>query len=203
MAIIDHEHLMAQKGATDETMPLRAIKPVADTPGSVANFGKKTDEERGLNRDRLFREDIARSEVLEYRPPSERPETVIESHRKFRWAGPFPVRPVQTLGGRLSIPNPRMQDIPRDPKPEGVEQSGEDTATHALPAVEKLTGKPAVDKLAHRSAAHVQRVFNEASWPIAVWYGEATRRYWVMDETGLHEFESITTMYQGMGWEAL
>ncbi len=79
----------------------------------------------------------------------------------------------------------------------------EDTGTYALPAVWKMTGKPSTQRLAHRSAAHVQRVFNEAGWPIAVWYGEATKEYWVMDESGLHSFDTITAMYQGMGWEAL
>lgn len=123
--------------------------------------------------------------------------------RRMRWAGPFPVRRVETLGGRLSIRNPRMQDVPRDESPEGVEQSGDDTATFALPAVWKVTGKPSTNKLAHRSAASVQRVFNEAGWPIAVWYGETTERFWVMDENGLHEFETVTAMYRGMGWEAL
>lgn len=189
--IIDHD-TMTEIGPTDETMPLRVV----------------TQEE------------------VKPLPFSERQEHVERMVKRWEYrhqfAGPFPVRRVQTLGGRLSISNPRMQDIPRDEKPAGVDLekfareapiedvveavkilSSDDTSTHALPAVEKLTGEPAADKLPHRSAAHVQRVFNEAGWPIAVWYGEATKSYWVMDEAGLHEFDSVTRMYQGMGWEAL
>lgn len=212
MAIIDHEEMMAERAA-EKTMALRVV-PEGE-----------------------FREDIARSQVLEYRPPSERPETFHQSRRRFQWAGPFPVRRAESMTGRLSISKPPLADVP--PKTlaewgeekrrraveqfaqeapiedvveavvalsteEGVEQeSDDDTSTFALPAVWKMTGKASTNKLAHRSAAHVQRVFNEAGWPIAVWYGEATGEYWVMDESGLHSFESITAMYQGMGWEAL
>jgi hypothetical protein len=134
--------------------------------------------------------------------------------KRMQWAGPFPVRPVRSMTGRLSLRKSAPADVPdletfaREAPIEDVVEavkilSSEDTATHALPAVEKLTGAPSTQKLAHRSAAHVQRVFNEAGWPIAVWYGEATKEYWVMDESGLHSFESVTAMYQGMGWEAL
>jgi hypothetical protein len=87
-------------------------------------------------------------------------------------------------------------------EPDG-EDDHENTGTFALPAVWKLTGKKSGKAIAHRSAAHVQKIFNEAGWPIAVWFGEATGTYWVMDDAGLHEFETITLMYQGMGWDAL
>lgn len=210
MAIIDHEKYVAEQ-ANEKTMALRTVTEdeVRDDPG--------------------FREDIARSQVLEYRPPQ---VDYPKAERKMRWAGPFPVRPVQSITGRITIKPPRMQDpLPRDPEgrtretlekfakeatieeiveavailddAEGVEEEPAETGTFALPAVWKMTGKSSTNKLAHRSAAHVQRLFNEAGWPIAVWYGEATKSYWVMDENGLHEFETITAMYQGMGWEAL
>lgn len=213
MAIIDHEEYVAER-ANEKTMALHTVT--------------EAEAENG------FREDIARSQVLEYRPPR---VDYPAAERRMQWAGPFPVRPVQSISGRLSIRNPRMQDpLPRDPEgrtratlekfakeatveeiveavalldgdepEEGVEEESSDdtTSTFALPAVWKLTGKQSGNKLAHRTAAHVQKIFNEAGWPIAVWYGEATCEYWVMDESGLHSFETVTAMYQGMGWEAL
>lgn len=148
----------------DETMPLR----VADVQATVEAGGD-------------FREDIAKSEVLEYRPPS-RPRTM-----DGRFAGPFPVRRVTGLSVR---------------KPEGVERSGDDTATHALPAVEKMTGKPSERPMLHRTARRIQEAFNAGGWNIAVWYGEHTEEFWVMDETGLHGgFKDVTSLYQGMGWQ--
>lgn len=83
-------------------------------------------------------------------------------------------------------------------KPVGVEQ---ETSTHALPAVEKMTGKPSGAVDLHRSAARVQRAMNHLG--VAVWYGEYTKEFWVMDHTGLHSFADVTSMYQGMGWQDL
>jgi hypothetical protein len=82
--------------------------------------------------------------------------------------------------------------------PVGVEQP---TGTHALPAVEKMTGKPSRAVDLHRSAARVQRAMDHLG--VAVWFGEYTREFWVMDSRGLHSFPSVTTMYQGMGWQNL
>ena len=240
VAIIDHE-TMTEMGRPDKTMPLRVVTS-DEAKAGLEILQNGVTGEFTVAVDPGFREDIARSEVLEYRPPRERPESFKQCNKEFRvdyptlerrmrWAGPFPVRPVQSMTGRLSIQKPDLVDVPRDPEgrtrqtlekfareasveeiveavallddAEGVEEEPEETSTFALPAVWKMTGKVSTNKLAHRSAAHVQRLFNEAGWPIAVWFGEATRSYWVMDETGLHEFETITAMYQGMGWEAL
>lgn len=123
----------------------------------------------------------------------------IPRHMSGQFAGPFPVRRVAGLSLRKFAEEAPIEDVVEAVKI----LSSEETSTHALPAVEKLTGKASTNKLAHRSAAHVQQVFNEAGWPIAVWYGEATEEYWVMDESGLHPFKTITAMYQGMGWEVL
>lgn len=100
-----------------------------------------------------------------------------------QFAGPFPVRRV----GGLSLSTSR----------EGVEQkSSDDTATHALPAVEKMTGKPSLHAIAHRTARQIQ-----AQYPhVMIWYGEYTKSFWVVDSSGLREFETITAMCQGMGW---
>lgn len=105
-----------------------------------------------------------------------------------QWAGPFPVRRVAGLSVR---------------KPEGVEQrSSEETLTHALPAVEKMTGKPSERPILHRTARRIQEAFNAGGWNIAVWYGEHTGEFWVMDENGLHGgFKDVTSLYQGMGWQ--
>lgn len=100
-------------------------------------------------------------------------------------------------------PRPSAADVRAFLLDDDDEDDYENTGTYALPAVWKLTGKKSGKAIAHRSAAHVQKIFNEAGWPIAVWYGEHTGTYWVMDESGLHEFDTITAMYQGMGWEAL
>src|SRR3546814_202522 len=149
-------------GGVAETMPLR----VSDVEQVVAEGGE-------------FREDIARSEVLEYRPPA-RPRTM-----DGRFAGPFPVRRV----GGLSVS-----------KPAGVEQterpSGE-TGTHALPAVEKMTGKPSEFADLHRMARQVQNFKRHLG--VHVWYGEYTKEFWVMDANGLHPFKSLADMNQGMG----
>ncbi len=110
-----------------------------------------------------------------------------------RFAKTAPIEDVVLAVQELSTEHPR-----------GVERgSSDDTSTFALPAVWKMTGKPSAHKLAHRAAAHVQQIFNQAGWNIAVWFGEYTKTYWVMDETGLHEFDTVTAMYQGMGWEEL
>lgn len=228
MAIIDHDEMMAERAA-DRTMPLRVVTADEAREG-LAVLQNGVTGEMTVAVDPGFREDIARSQVLEYRPPSERPETFHQSRRRFQWAGPFPVRRAESMSGRLSISKPPLGKFPTRKElaaeaerfakeapiedvveavvalstEEGVEQeSDDDTSTFALPAVWKMTGKASTNKLAHRSAAHVQQIFNEAGWPIAVWYGEATGEYWVMDEDGLHSFETITAMYQGMGWEAL
>lgn len=239
MAIIDHDEMMAERAA-DRTMPLRVVTADEAREG-LAVLQNGVTGEMTVAVDPGFREDIARSQVLEYRPPSERPETFKQCSKEFRvdyptlerrmqWAGPFPVRRAESMTGRLSISKPPLGKFPTRKElaaeaerfakeapiedvveavvalstEEGVEQeSDDDTSTFALPAVWKMTGKASTNKLAHRSAAHVQRIFNEAGWPIAVWYGEATGEYWVMDESGLHSFETITAMYQGMGWEAL
>jgi len=186
-------------GKSDETMPLRVVVPIQPTGNSGGNGGEykpwpiPDDDPDGTSP----------------KPAGEsRPEPVV------RWTGPFPVRRVGEMNDHGNPPPITTSFVhadrplfireqkpePNDEKPEGVEH---DTGTFALPAVLKLTGKPSTKKLAHRSAARVQQTFNDAGWNIAVWYGEATSMFWVMDENGLHEFESLTAMYQGMGWQAL
>ena len=106
-------------------------------------------------------------------------------------------------------PNPREPLPPLDPGPfrgshsAGVvlEKASADTGTHALPMVEKMTGAPSTGVDMHRSAARVQRAM--AHLGVAVWYGEYTKEFWVMTSAGLFPFESVTTMYQGMGWQSL
>lgn len=83
-------------------------------------------------------------------------------------------------------------------KPVGVEQ---ETSTHALPAVEKITGKPSEAIDLHRTAARIQRAMNHLG--VHVWYGEHTKEFWVMDFRGLHPFPDVTAMYEGMGWQNL
>src|SRR3546814_3179779 len=168
-------------------MPLR----VSDVEQAVAGGGE-------------FREDIARSEVLEYRPPRT---------MDGRFAGPFPVRRVGGLsmskagGGVQTSTPPTGPRPPLDPpweatsKPAGVEQterSSGETGTHALPAVEKITGKPSEAAHMHRMARQVQNLKRHLG--VHVWYGEHTREFWVMDANGLHPFKSLADMNQGMGW---
>lgn len=203
--IIDHD-TMTQMGPTDETMPLRVIEPVVPlVPDTEANSGGNGGDYKPWP---MPDEDDEVVPVVDY-PELEKVATIGDftakgaptlaewAERKYseRWMQMrrgFHYRYRPSVTGRLSTEHPV-----------GVEQSGDDTGTFALPAVWKMTGKPSANALAHRTAASVQRVFNEAGWPIAVWYGEYTKTYWVMDSEGLHEFETVTSMYQGMGWEAL
>lgn len=131
-----------------------------------------------------------------------------------QFAGPFPVRRVGGLSLRKFAQEAPIEDVvevvkalsggedAENVKPEGVEQSSsEDTLTHALPAVEKVTGKPSKSIDLHRTAARVQRAMGPYGY--AIWFGEHTGSFWVMDSRGLHEFEDITSMYLGMGWQSL
>jgi hypothetical protein len=78
----------------------------------------------------------------------------------------------------------------------------EDTGTHALPAVERMTGKPSTAIDLHRTARRIQDAFRFLG--VAVWYGEYTKEFWVMNQwDGLQSFRSVTDLYQGMGWQAL
>lgn len=124
-----------------------------------------------------------------------------------QFAGPFPVRRV---GGKLTLrkfaEEAPIEDVVAVVKAlsqtEGVEQEkvpSADTGTHALPAVEKMTGKPSEFATNHRIAARVQSLHPG----YAVWFGEHTKEFWVMDATGLHSFADVTAMYQGMGWQNL
>lgn len=214
--IIDHE-TMTEMGPTDETLELRVVTPVAPAPEVQVDYPAM--EEKVLS-------------VSEW--GARKQERWLEQHRSWssRWAGPFPVRPVQSMTGRLSIKKPDLVDVPRDAEgrtrmtleklareasvseiveavallddAEGVEQeSSDDTSTFALPAVWKLTGRVSDKPAGHRTAHRIQQTFRAAGWDISVWYGEHTHKFWVMDEIGIHEFETITAMYRGMGWEVL
>lgn len=124
--------------------------------------------------------------------------------KRMQWAGPFPVRPVRSMTGRLSIRKPELADV----KPAGVvlEKFSREAPIEDVVEAVKVLSTPAPltgEEIAQRSAAHVQRLFTEAGWNIAVWYGEHTKEFWVWDEKGLHSFSDLTSMYQGMGWEAL
>lgn len=165
-------------------------------------------------------------------PPWSAPRPALSSHGERaekvaemvkRWEYRFPTRrrvPAENMHGNPSPlhlskkaegstpPGPTPPDdkpAPKDDQKEGVVLAANgDTGTHALPAVEKLTGKPSATPLAHRTARHVQTVFRDAGWDILVWYGEHTREFWVMDSDGLHGgFKSATDMYQGMGWSEI
>lgn len=164
--------------ANDETMPLRvadvqrAIKPVAPTRGSVENF----------------RPDIAKSEVLEYRP---------------KWEpGPFPGTFRRDSSGRFEgdkpagVERPITLSLVHPDRPIYTGPPREDTGTHALPAVEKMTGKPSLSAIAHRTARQIQGLYPH----VMIWYGEYTNEFWVMDGTGLRPFKTITQMCQSMGW---
>lgn len=123
-----------------------------------------------------------------------------------QFAGPFLVS--RRIGGKLTLRR-FAEEAPIEhvvaavvapSQPEGVErESSEDTLTHALPAVEKMTGKPSESMGSHRIAARVQSLHPG----YAVWYGEHTKEFWVMDAAGLHSFADVTAMYQGMGWQKL
>ena len=174
--IIDHD-TMNQPGPTDETMPLRVVTELVEK-GEIHPDSSVTGR--------------------------------IPRRMSGQFAGPFPVRRVAGLSLRRFAAEAPIEDIVEavkvltDDEPEGVvQESSDDTATHALPAVEKLTGRPSDKPIGHRTAHRIQRTFRAAGWDIAVWYGEHTHNFWVMDETGLHEFESVTAIYQGMGWECL
>jgi len=108
------------------------------------------------------------------------------------WRGPFPVRRRNLHPGRQPLP---------DENPKGVEH---ETGTHAIAAITKATGKPPERMDLHRTAQRIQWAFNQAGWSVAVWYGEHTKEFWVMDESGLHGgFKDVTALYSGMGWQAL
>lgn len=130
------------------------------------------------------------------------------AERKMQWAGPFPVRRVESMTGRLSIRKPEFPGSPRVEKPAGVvlEKFAREAPIEDVVEAVKILSEPAPlsgEEIAKRSASHVQRLFTEAGWNIAVWYGEHTKEFWVWDEKGLHSFSDLTSMYQGMGWEAL
>lgn len=136
-----------------------------------------------------FREDIARSEVLEYRPRYETTRETVTG--RFVPAGPC---------AGLTLYGKRKDPEQNEREPEGVVQvkTSADTGTHALPAVEKITGKPSTAAELHRLARQVQN--SKRHLGVSVWYGEYTKEFWVMNEWGLHPFESVTAMNQGMGW---
>lgn len=231
--IIDHEKSVQagepvpMDGANDETMALRVVTR-EEVAGSAPSVDYPTLEEKVLSTSDKKPEPwktMRKAFQLRGVPgvTGRIPRVPFAG-----WSGPFPVHRADNMHGdpapldaaqlktvrdfaeHASVPE-LVEAVKELSDEKGVErepsalldEEHENTSTFALPAVWKMTGKPSAHKLAHRSAAHVQRVFNEAGWPIAVWYGEATGTYWVMDEAGLHEFESITAMYQGMGWEAL
>lgn len=181
MSLADMAKAMVTVGPTDETMPLRVVEQ-AKAQGTVSPDSSVTGR--------------------------------LPRKMNGQFAGPFPVHRVGGLSLRRFAEEAPIEDVVEVVKalsasevaesnePEGVEQkSSDDTATHALPAVEKMTGKPseAIDR--HRTAARVQRAMGPYGY--AVWFGEHTRSFWVMDSRGLHEFEDITAMYQGMGWQKL
>jgi hypothetical protein len=134
------------------------------------------------------------------------------AERKMQWAGPFPVRRVESMTGRLSIKKPELPDVPRDP--EGRTRVTlekfvkEATVEELVEAVVALSDEEGVEREApnlssseHRIAAKIQELKGPMGY--FIWYGEATREYWVMDESGLRSFETIAALYQGMGWEVL
>lgn len=131
------------------------------------------------------------------------------AERKMQWAGPFPVRRVESMTGRLSIQKPRMQDtLPRDPKGRArvtLEKFAREAPVEDLvSAVIALSDEEGVEQESsseHRIAAKIQEL--KGSLGCFVWYGKATREYWVMDDNGLRSFKTIAALYQGMGWEAL
>jgi len=104
------------------------------------------------------------------------------------WKGPFPIRRNYSLGAI------------REDAERGVEH---ETGTFALAAIQRQTGAPSKNEMAHRTAQRIQNAFTSAGWDLAVWYGEYTEEFWVMDSEGLYGFTDVTSMYQGMGWQSL
>jgi len=94
--------------------------------------------------------------------------------------------------------------LPKPWRAVSFEASGHETGTYALAAIKRQTGKPSKNEMAHRTAQRIQNGFNAANWNVAIWYGEYTEEFWVMDEAGLHGgFKTVTELYQGMGWQSL
>ncbi len=133
--------------------------------------------------------------MTEMRPNDETLALRVPRRMDGKFAGPFPVRRVTGLSLRRFAETAPIEDVV-----EVVKALSDDTATHALPAVEKLTGEPSSVPIAHRTARRIQETFTAAGWNIAVWYGEHTKEFWVMDENGLRSFADVTSLYQGMGW---
>lgn len=135
------------------------------------------------------------------------------AERKMQWAGPFPVRRVESMTGRLSIRKPDLQDVPRDLEGRTTvtleKFAREATIEEIVEAVAILDGdepegveeEPSDDCLGRRIASKVQDLKGHLGY--LVWFGETTREYWVMDDNGLRSFKTIAALYQGMGWEAL
>ncbi|QEQ93612.1 hypothetical protein SEA_ZUKO_34 [Streptomyces phage Zuko] len=231
--IIDHEKSAAAgapvpldgTSANDETMALRVVTAEeAASAGPVPQVNYPELEEKVLSASRVEPKGQAWKTMRKAFHLRSVPGVTGRIPRApfAGWSGPFPVRRADNMHGdpapldmETFARTAPIEDVVEAVKalstePEGVERTAvlddddhENTGTFALPAVWKLTGKKSGKAIAHRSAAHVQKIFNEAGWPIAVWYGEHTGTYWVMDDSGLHEFETVTDMYQGMGWEAL
>jgi len=116
------------------------------------------------------------------------------------WAGPFPVRRA-ILAAPLPEEEPaeKVDEESEQYDPEGVGHTG----TFALAAIQRQTGAPSKNKMAHRTAQRIQNTFTAAGWDVAIWYGEYTEEFWVMDHEGLHGFKDVTSMYRGMGWQTL
>lgn len=200
MAIIDHDEMMAERAA-EKTMALRV------TPEGEYRAPSQRPETFHQSRRRFQWAGpfpVRRAESMTGRLSISKPPLAdVPSKTLVEWGEEKRRRAVEQFAKEASIEDV-VEAVALLDDAEGVEEESDDsTSTFALPAVWKMTGKPSTNKLAHRSAAHVQRIFNEAGWPITVWFGETTREYWVMDEYGIHSFESITAMYQGMGWESL
>lgn len=159
----------------DETMPLR----VADVQQAVSD---------GV----IHATDVNMDAVEVSRVP----------RRMDGFSGPFPVRrAIEKFAAEAPIEDvvEVVKALSTEPETAGVEQeSSETTLTHALPAVERMTGKPSEFADQHRMARQVQNLKRHLG--VHVWYGEHTREFWVMDESGLHPFKSLADMNQGMGW---
>jgi hypothetical protein len=114
---------------------------------------------------------------------------------------PWPIPDEDPEAAPKVMPLSEALDKPVEGVVLGKSSYDEDTGTYALPAVKHLTGEPSTSVDLHRTAARVQWAI--APLGVAVWYGEHTKEFWVMDARGLHSFDSVTAMYLGMGWQAL
>lgn len=148
--------------------------------------------------EREYREDIARSEALEWRPSFKRVDQPVQVDYPELERKVLEERPDEPAGQPITTslvhPDRRLFIAKKSDSSEG------ETATDAA-GVEQPDEDPPVVMDLHRTAQRVQWAFRQAGWNVAVWYGEHTEEFWVMDETGLHGgFKSVTDMYQGMGW---